>query len=232
MPHPAQIPAAPTQQRHRVIGHGDQAELVGEKIDKPRKGTPRVDPDICEHPTADMKRRGNGKSKSWTCQACLTGWKRLPLNHSENPQPTDIVTFGRHKNRTFEDIATEFPDYARFIVTTADEEPDQSANFLRLANFLRGKGKGRGSVPAPRGRPSPKQPAHRRGSRQPPAYLSEDELQESREVLGRVRWAARTTAPDTSHMPNLPADSSEEAASMSEDEQYPQDWEETSSTLL
>ena len=229
---PAQIPSQPTQHR-RVIGSGDTAELVGDKLPTLRKGTPRVDPDICEHPTSDMHRKGNGKSRTWTCGLCLTGWKRHPLNASQTPQPTDIITFGKHKNRTFEDIATEFPDYARFIVTTADEEPDQPSNFLRLANYLRAKGKGRGSVPAPRGRPSPKQPAHKRGPR-PPAQqtLSEDELQEAREAVGRVHWAARTTAPDTSHMPNLPADSSEEDASMSEDEQYPQDWEETSSTLL
>ena len=252
----------------RIIGGGEFAEMVGPKLPNLRKGTPTVDPDICEHPLRNMARRGNGKSKSWTCKLCLTGWKRLPLNRSEHPQPTDIVTFGRHRNRTFEDIAVEFPDYARFVVTTADREPDQSPNFTRLATFLRSKGKGRGeTVPPPRGRPTPKQPARtiladasdawleRRATRSSERVQQRQEEQErtqSRvpmrqaleemrealassclplEVLGRVNWAANTTAPDTSHMPNLPVDSDEEDASMHEGE-YPQDWEETSSTLL
>ena len=243
---PAQIPAAPSQ-NIRVIGSGDNAELVGPKLPDLRKGTPKVDPDICEHPTKNMHRRGNRDSKTWTCDLCLTGWQRLPLNRSENPQPTDIVTFGKHRNRTFEDIAVEFPDYAKFIVTTADQEPDQQTNFLRLANYLRGKGKGRGTVPAPRGRPTPKptpkQPARavhfEEGTPQLAGYQQAlQELQETdapanlpREVLGRVQWAANQAAPDTSNMPNLPNSTDEEDASMSEDE-YPQDWEETASTLL
>ena len=54
---------------------------------------------------------------------------------------------------------------------------------------------------------------------------------ETREAVGRVNWAANMTAPDTSQMPNLPSDSEDEDAPMSEEE-YPQGWEETSSTLL
>ena len=226
----SQVPAPSIPQNVRIIGD----EIVGTKLEKLRGGIQHADPEICEHPDAHMKRRGNGKSKSWTCDLCKTGWKRLPLNASETPLPTDLVMFGRHRGRTFLDIATEFPDYAHFVVKSSNEEPDQPANFDRLARFLRMKGKGSGkSVPPPRSAPSTtiaqefqawmQTPADRRTARSSP-NPADRHSRASRHLFTEIRLMPDSVTPDTAQATPLPPDSEEDDHSMSSEDpdgEYP-----------
>jgi len=50
--------------QHRMIN----GELVGKPL-KAGEGVPTMDPQMCHHPTPEMKRRGN-KAKWWTCNLC------------------------------------------------------------------------------------------------------------------------------------------------------------------
>ena len=56
------------------FGRMINGELVGKPL-KDGEGLPTVDPRLCHHPTAEMKRRGN-KTKWWTCNLCKSRWER------------------------------------------------------------------------------------------------------------------------------------------------------------
>ena len=140
--------------------------------------------------------------------------------------------FGRHKGRTFLDIATEFPDYASFVVKSSNEEPDQPPNFDRLARFLRMKGKGSGkSVPPPRSAPSTTIAQEFQAWMNAPTDLSTvrrpvRSSQNPADPPSRVRFRRDMETPDTAQATPLPHDSEDDLSMSSEDPTggYPQEW--------
>ena len=80
-------------------------EIVGKPL-KPGDGPVTVDPVMCAHPTASMKRRGN-KMKWWTCVQCQSRWERQTLGEiiPEGVSPgLEIRLQGAHMGLTFSDI--------------------------------------------------------------------------------------------------------------------------------
>ena len=121
-----------TQNFDRLIN----GELVGKPL-KPSGGVPQVDPLMCNHPTAEMKRRGN-KMKWWTCTLCLNRWERLPLMVVDGP-PTakEIVIQGPHAGKTFREIQRTEHQYAHWVRLTAEASAEEaSPQVIRLAAYL------------------------------------------------------------------------------------------------
>ena len=124
-----------------------QGEIVGKDLKKPEKGTPTVNPGICTHPAEHMKRGGNtrpdGKGTTWwTCKACKTRWERKKMSDLEANAPaqgTDLVMFGQHAGRTYQEILEKFPAYAEWVVTTATMEPESTPGLIHLATFIRSR---------------------------------------------------------------------------------------------
>ena len=67
-----------------------------------------MDPAVCQHPEEDMMQRGNAKSSWWFCAKCMSRWVRtdLALVNTLTPEPNslDLVTFGRHMGKTYEQV--------------------------------------------------------------------------------------------------------------------------------
>ena len=125
---------------HRVIkGQAVGLRLIsgGGKEDKKKA---HMDPAICQHPEEDMKERGNKGSKWWFCAKCMSRWVRtdLALVNSATPEPNsqDLVTFGKHMGRTYEQVLQD-PSYCNWIMdTVAQGESIQNTNLLRLAEYI------------------------------------------------------------------------------------------------
>jgi hypothetical protein len=124
-----------TQTFDRLIN----GELVGKPL-KPAEGVPQVDPAMCNHPTAEMKRRAN-KMKWWTCTLCLSRWERLPLVVVDGP-PTgrEILMQGPHAGKSFREILETEHQYAHWVRLTAEASSEEaSPQVLRLAAYLQTK---------------------------------------------------------------------------------------------
>ena len=78
----------------------------------------------------------------WTCQQCLTRWERHPMpdatseDYLEAPTNTDLVTFGKHMGKTYQQVKDDHPDYVAWMMETLDQETDHSAAFLHLAKYF------------------------------------------------------------------------------------------------
>ena len=96
-----------------------------------------MDAQVCNHPTAEMKRRGN-KTKWWTCNLCKSRWERT---FPEIPQgvPTDreIMTNGPHAGRSFHYLWENEHQYNQWVRLTADTHPEgMDPALYRLAAYL------------------------------------------------------------------------------------------------
>ena len=124
---------------NRII-HG---EIVGKpmKISQgDRLAHSRADTMMCQHPTEDMKRRGNKTSNWWTCKTCHSRWERLSLPGFEETirqsLPTDVVVFGKHVGRTFKQVYEEDPQYCQWCVTTQQQQSDVLPGLDRFATWV------------------------------------------------------------------------------------------------
>jgi hypothetical protein len=128
---------------HRLIN----GEVVGKPL-QPGKGIPQVDPQMCNHPTSEMKRRGNKKNTKggtwWTCSLCLSRWERMDLpTETGNPKSTEIMLTGPHEGKTFQEIWENEHQYCHWIRLTADTNPPETnpdsrnnQQIYRLAHYL------------------------------------------------------------------------------------------------
>ena len=125
-------------------------ELVGKPL-KQGEGVPTMDAQMCSHPTAEMKRRGN-KTKWWTCNLCKSRWERLV---PENPQgvPTDreVMMSGPHAGKTFRHLWENEHQYTQWVRLTADTHPEGADPAIyRLAAYLTRKEQiAEGLIPVP-----------------------------------------------------------------------------------
>ena len=121
-----------TQSFGRLIN----GEIMGRPL-KPSEGVPQVDPRMCNHPTSDMKRRGN-KMKWWTCTLCLSRWERLQVVAPQGvPRGREVLLQGPHAGKTFQDIHETEPQYAHWVRLTAETSAEEaSPQVMRLAAYL------------------------------------------------------------------------------------------------
>ena len=121
---------------NRVIN----GEIVGEQLKSGHK-TPSTEAMMCQHPIESMKARGNKSEQWWTCIACQTRWKRLPLQENTGPpQETDLVTFGtKYVGRTYREVFAD-REYSEWILRTAESGDHKMFSGLhRLALWLVGR---------------------------------------------------------------------------------------------
>jgi len=98
------------------------------------------DPAMCLHPEADMQQRGNAKSSWWSCAKCMSRWERmdLALVNTLTPEPNslDLVTFGKHMGKTYEQVLQD-PKYCEWVMeTVAQGETVNNNNLLRLGEYI------------------------------------------------------------------------------------------------
>ena len=136
---------------------GSQRVINGQQVGKkltPSSGTPEVSPDVCPHPLEKMKARSNMQTKSdgtqkgkvwWTCLQCLSRWERIPLPTAK-PKParkerkllgTNLMGFGRHKEKTYLDVWCNHQGYCTWAMTTDETQTDASPQLRRFATWLR-----------------------------------------------------------------------------------------------
>ena len=112
---------------------------------------------MCQHPLKSMKARGNKNEKWWTCEACQTRWKRIPLQENTGPpQATDLVTFGsKYVGRTYREVFND-KEYSDWILRTAETEDHRAFEGLwKLAQWLVSQERARVNHPEA---PNPEQP--------------------------------------------------------------------------
>jgi len=111
-------------------------EVVGAPL-KPGEGVPQVDPQMCMHPTSEMKRRGN-KMKWWTCALCLSRWERSKLEVPAGaPTGKEVMLHGPQAGKTFREIHDTEHQYSHWVRLTAETAPAETTEqILRLAAYL------------------------------------------------------------------------------------------------
>ena len=114
---------------NRVIGK----EVVGKfkGVSTTKKAQPVNVPSNCPHPTTEMKRGGNAHAEKqpdgsvknvpvqwWTCNLCHSSWERHPLPAQDAiAAGTDLVDFGKHKGKTYQELLTH-TNYTRWCIET------------------------------------------------------------------------------------------------------------------
>ena len=132
-----------TQQlQHRMIN----GELIGKPF-KPGEGIPTVDPQVCDHPTSEMKRRGN-KTKWWTCHLCKSRWERIIPEYPQGfPTDDELMLSGQHAGKSFLHIWNFEHQYVHWTRLTAETNPGDvrlggpgvDPQIYRLAAYLERK---------------------------------------------------------------------------------------------
>ena len=121
-------------------------ELIGKPL-KPGEGIPTVDPQVCNHPTAEMKRRGN-KTKWWTCQLCKSRWERITPEYPTGfPTDEELMLSGQHAGKSFLHIWNFEHQYVHWVRLTAETNPGDvrlggpgvDPQIYRLAAYLEQK---------------------------------------------------------------------------------------------
>ena len=60
----------------------------------------------------------------------------MAIYHRSQPDPTDVVGFGKHASLTYEEVKVHHKEYAKWVITTAHEETDTDPRLQRLAGWL------------------------------------------------------------------------------------------------
>ena len=117
-------------------------QYVGRKYTKATKGTPEVDPAVCSHAAQNMRSRGNGRQNWWTCIACLTRWERIPIEIKDagaDATDHDVLAFGKHAGKTYLEVLTDHPSYAKWVISTDEYGDNTNKQFAHFARWIRKK---------------------------------------------------------------------------------------------
>ena len=87
-----------------------------------------------------MQQRGNAKTSWWHCAKCMSRWARtdLALVNTLTPEPNslDLVTFGRHMGKTYEQVLQD-PQYCKWVMDTVGQgESVNNNNLQRLGEYI------------------------------------------------------------------------------------------------
>ena len=87
-----------------------------------------------------MQQRGNAKTSWWFCTKCMSRWARTPpdLVNTLTPEPNslDLVTFGKHMGKTYEQVLQD-PKYCEWVMeTVAQGETVNNNNLVRLGEYI------------------------------------------------------------------------------------------------
>ena len=133
-----------TSKPWRILNVKGEPYVVGKEL-KESQGTKDAtkhthDPMLCQHPSEKMLARGGRNDQRWwCCQACGARWERIPLSKYEtNEQPSgkDLVTFGMHAGKTYNNVYLSHPTYCDWIMKTAETGDDASAQLIKFARYL------------------------------------------------------------------------------------------------
>ena len=137
-----QIADATEQPGETTVNKIINGEIVGKRLpDAASSSTSErnQDPAICPHPPISMKARGNKTYKWWTCLNCLSRWERKSLSEATTQGATtdsEKVLFGKFAGKTFLEIFKDAPQYAQWVLMTAENEVECSTQLKRLAQYL------------------------------------------------------------------------------------------------
>jgi hypothetical protein len=93
---------------------------------------------LCQHPHTSIKQGGNKHAQWFTCLDCTMRWNRTKIpDRSSPPHHLDLVLFGRCANLTYQDVCQNSPQYALWVLQTAEETPQASPQLLRFAQYIR-----------------------------------------------------------------------------------------------
>jgi hypothetical protein len=99
-----------------------------------------MDPALCQHPESDMQSRGNAKNSWWHCAKCMSRWERTDValvnTQTQEPNSMDLVTFGRHMGKTYEQVLQD-PQYCKWVLETVEQgESVSNLNLRRLGDYI------------------------------------------------------------------------------------------------
>ena len=130
----------------RILSFNGTEYVVGKELKESQgvKDTQKRthDPIICQHPSGKMQARGGRNDlRWWCCQACGTRWDRIPLSKYEPTQTTqssgkDLVTFGKHAGKTYDQVLQSYPGYCEWVMKTAEEGDDVGVQLIKFARYL------------------------------------------------------------------------------------------------
>ena len=123
---------------HRIIN----GQVVGRQLERGEGAKDRLkatmDPIMCQHPTENMKARGNAKALWWFCEKCASRWHRQAVsevNQSVEPRTEDLITFGKHAGKKYVEVYMHEPKYCEWVMETV-AEGEASPELARLAHFI------------------------------------------------------------------------------------------------
>jgi len=129
----------------RILRFHDEEYVVGKQLreaqgakDKQKHTHDRI---LCQHPSEKMLGRGGrNDQKWWCCQACGARWDRILLSKYEpttsQPSGKDLVTFGKHAGKTYDNVFLNNPGYCDWIMKTAEEGDDAGVQLIKFARYL------------------------------------------------------------------------------------------------
>ena len=83
--------------------------------------------------------RGNQTQAWWICKVCLSRCERLPLSAvtstDQEPQPQDLITFGKHMGDTYQEVYEQDRSYCQWVMSTM-ETGDPSEPMRRFAAYI------------------------------------------------------------------------------------------------
>ena len=124
-----------------------RGEIVGDTLPPGEGETDKkyanTDPMECNHPVDQMRARANQHQEWWTCQQCLNRWERKKIRKiipiAKEPGDQEIVTFGKHKGMTFQQVYQTDRQYCCWAVKTmeaGDNRNPCSKGLLRFARYV------------------------------------------------------------------------------------------------
>jgi hypothetical protein len=92
---------------------------------------------LCQHPTTSIKAGGNKHERWFTCSDCTMRWQRTPIpEQSGPPSGQDLLLFGRYASETYHLVCQNHPQYALWVLQTAQESGQSSPQLMRFAQYI------------------------------------------------------------------------------------------------
>ena len=70
---------------------------------------------------------------------CKTRWERIPIEIKEDtqtPKDSDVLACGKHAGKTYKETLTQFPSYARWVISTQEQGESTHKGFNHFAAYI------------------------------------------------------------------------------------------------